>query len=345
MESDLWPHEQVYLDNRENPELSEDHRDDYARVLAITSMVGDEVDSHGNRFDFTVVETAEDISPAPKINLLNNDYVSFERYTEIESVDFEVKPKALSGKVDSAHAVLPGTLTVHYPDAEVNLPIVVKGSFKRDFDDRMDRLRKEITISRIQHENDEIAYQPIAAVIAPPVNPQGKSRTPQNEILLLTYYEESATSMDNAPWRMGLNEENIEAAERAVCALARFNTTVGLHGDSKIKNIVQKPDGSTSMIDFETSKLADLNDPIEVRHIVNTDLGLLFESLDIKGFFSDEPFRIHEVLQSLTDRYLEHWDPFSDEIQEAVYNEAIKVLEKYREADAHKLAIQGLSSK
>lgn len=338
----LLRHEQVYIENSSNPELPVSHRDDYARAIAIASMVGEELDNKGNKFDFTIVHNAEEIGEVPKINLFENDFIGLDRYQEIDEVNFEANPKSLSGRVDAAHAVLPGVLTVSYensgPEENVNIPVVIKGSFKREFSDRFERLRKEIKISQLQRESGEIAFQPIAAVIAPPVNPGGRSRVPQNEILLLTLYEESAVSMDNAPWSLGFTEDNLEAAERAAAAIGRFNRTIGLHGDAKIKNIVQKPDGSTSMIDFETSEIRPIDDPVEARHIVSIDLGLFFDSLSERGFLSSEPWRALEVLEALADAYLAQWKDVSEEVEEAIYDEVVEVVEHYRGYSAERLA-------
>lgn len=330
----LLRHEQIYLENSSNPELPASHRDDYARAISIASMVGEELDNEGNKFNFAIVHSADEVGETPRINLFENDFVGFDRYQEIDEINFEANPKSLSGKVDAAHAVLPGVLTVSYENSgseeNTTIPVVIKGSFKREFSDRMERLRKEIKISQLQHEHGEIAFMPIAAVISPPVIPSGKSRLPQNEILLLTLYEESAVSMDNAPWSLGFTEDNLEAAERACAAIGRFNRTVGLHGDAKIKNIVQKPDGSTSMIDFETSEIVPVNSTVEARHIVSSDLGLLLDSLKERGFLASEPWRAIDVLEILGEVYMEQWENVSTEVEEAVYDEVVSVVEQYR---------------
>jgi hypothetical protein len=330
----LSEHEELFLENCANPNLPSTHREDYARVIAIASLVGEHVDGDGNTFGFELVHSANDVKEAVGIYLFETDVVGLDRYTEIEGVDFDVNPKALSGKVDAAHAVLPGLLTVSYENSnneeDTQIPVVVKGSFKRDFSDRFERVIKEVKMSQQQHKNGEIAFQPIAVVVAPPVIPESKSRAVQNDILLLTYYEDSAVSMDNAPWPLGFNQENIVAADRAVAALGRFNTTIGRHGDAKIKNIVQKPDGSTSMIDFETSAYVDLTDPVEAMYTATADLGMFLDSLEKRGFFSREPWRAFDVVEALGDRYLEQWMCAPEAIQDAVYESVVGVVETYR---------------
>lgn len=287
----------------------------------------------GARLEVQVVP-AEDIPPHEGVYLIQGE-VDAEAHDDITSTTFELEPFSLSGKIDSAHHVLPGKLSVAYDRRASKgrpnklLEIAAKGYYKRPFADSFARVKKEIAINKMQEETGEITFTPVAVVIAePPYEGKGTDYT-DYDIILVTRLEEAVTTLDNAAWQLGYTPGNLQAAEAAVDALARFNTHVGKHGDAKIKNVAQRPNGETSMIDFETSEVSDLSDPLVVADIAQKDVGLLFDSWLDRGFFTAQIESTYEVITKLSEIYLSHWTGSSEEVQDVVYQQILELSETY----------------
>lgn len=252
---------------------------------------------------------------------------------KIKRLGFEVYEDMLSGKIESAHAVLPGVLTY---DVEVTngepvtksacRPVAIKGYAKREFEERLDRVNKEISIIRQMMSIGEHGFSPVAVVIAPSYfNKDGKG----DSVFLLTELEDELFTLDNAQWHRGLDEEsNMRLLEKAVSALARFNRSIGKHGDSKLKNFIQSPDGQVSVIDFETSTQHapdELEDSALVGDIAEGDISLFLKSLKDTGFFRRLPdHKIEGVLAQILETYAGHWSDGGEELQDAVLEAAIK---------------------
>lgn len=313
---------------REGLQISEEHRVSLQRTLRIANLVGKGLLIH-------VVEDENEIPDVPGAYLIEGA-VDTEDYQEIVQTDFEFKRVTLSGKADSAHAVLPGILRVHYlgknNDKVIELDVAAKGCYKRTFEDNLDRVRREIHFSRELEDDGEIAFRPVAVVIAEPPT-RGKGTDFNNyDVLLVTRLESAITTLDNVPWQKGLTETNVDTAEAAISALARFNTKNGYHKDSKIKNFAQNPIGKMSMIDFERSQAVDMKDPVEVTAMAHGDVGMFLDSIVNRGFFSQEPYKAHDVIRNLAETYLGHWTGSPDFIQDAVYAAVTEVSEQcYRD--------------
>lgn len=311
----------AFSQRREGMNIPEDHQASLERTIRIANMVGHEL-------LVNVVESENEIPEDPGVYIINGD-VNTEDYQDIVHAGFQFSRKTLSGKADSAHAVLPGKLNVTYlgenSDKQAELEVAAKGCYKRQFSDSITRVRKEVSISRRQAELGEIAFRPVAIVIAQPPN-QGKGTDFSNfDVVLVTRLEDAITTLDNLPWQAGFTESNVDTTYRAVDALGRFNTKIGYHGDAKIKNFAQRPNGQTSMIDFETSHQIDLKNPVEVMSMIQNDLSQLLDTLIDRGFFAHEPYRAFEICENLISSYLDHWSDFSTEIQDSAYVAATEV--------------------
>lgn len=299
------------------------HRESLIRTQQIANMVGSELLVHK-------VDSLEDVPEVPGVYLLG-DSATTTRNDKIMAAKFSLDTKTLSGKINSAHAVLPGSLGLLYLQnsvwSEKHMSVAAKGYFKRDFEDRFSRIKTEVKASEIQARNGEISFEPIAIVVAEPPY-MGKSTSQEYDLLLVTKLDESVTTLDNAPWQLGFNEANLGAAEAAASALGRFNTQVGMHGDAKDKNVGQRAMGQTSMIDFETSKAIDWDDPVGCATAVYEDFTKLLDSLVKQNFFSREPEKATAVMEALGDAYLAHWEKFPAEIQDAVYSAVASIADQ-----------------
>lgn len=303
--------------------MPERYRESLRRTKDIAVMVGTEL-------PIKTVTSVYGIHPEPGMYVFGEQDSPHDE--DIRATRFSLEPQLLSGKVDSAHSVLPGTLSFLYVRdgkfAERHLNVAAKGYYKRDFADKFERIAAEIRTSHAQKAWNEFVYEPIAVIIAPPEY-KGKGTDEKDyDMLLVTKLNESAASLDNAPWTLGFQQSNLEAAEEAVNALGRFNTTIGCQGDAKIKNFIQYPNGMTSMIDFETFSGIDWENPLSVATAVHVDLGMCLDSLKDLGFFAREPHRAREVAERLGQSYLEHWTNFGSAVQEAAYVATLEVIDR-----------------
>jgi hypothetical protein len=303
--------------------LPERQREALVRTQHLAGAVGPELEVY-------TIKPRSRIPKQPGAYLFS-DQVTITRGGTVMAARFELEPKILSGKVDSAHAVLPGKLSFLYSRngsmAEGHRYVAAKGYYKRDLADRFRRMDTEIEISRLQRKAGELAFDPIAVVVAPPEYKGKGTDDSAYDLLLITGLYEGVTTMDNQPWQLGFDEANLESADSAVDALARFNSLIGKHGDAKPKNVAQGTDGRTSMIDFETSEIIEVQEPSSVAAAVHEDLTKLFSSLGEEGFFSREPYRAREVLENLGQRYVEHWGNHPADLQNMVYETVISVVE------------------
>jgi hypothetical protein len=301
------------------------HQRSLQRTLRIASMVG-------SKLAVNVVDSEHDIPPEPGVYIIEGE-VDTERYENIAVTTFALSPVLLSGKIDSSHAVLPGRLAVSYSDSSgtesvTRLPVAAKGYYKRHFDENFGRAKNEIAMTRLQERAGEIAFRPVALVIAPPPY-RGKATDPANYDLLLVTRLEAVTTLDNNPWELGAKEAaNLEAAELAFSALGRFNASLGLHGDAKPKNIAQGPD-ITSMVDFETSRKVDPSDPLAAATIANEDAGSLLDSLLDRGFFSHRPHESRAIIERLGAVYLDRWAGLPNAVQSKVYEQVADLAEMH----------------
>ncbi|HET9098445.1 MAG TPA: hypothetical protein VFN51_02395 [Candidatus Saccharimonadales bacterium] len=299
----------------------------YLQSLRRTEVIAETV---GTELPIRSVSSVYGIAPEPGMYVFGEQ--DSPREHDIKATRFTLEPQLLSGKIDSAHSVLPGTLSFLYIRnnrfAERHLNVAAKGYYKRNFADKFERIAAEVRTSHCQRARNEFVYDPIAVIIAPPEYKGKGTDEDDYDMLLLTKLNESATSLDNVPWTLGFQKSNLEAAEQAVHALGRFNTTIGCQGDAKIKNFIQCPSGKTSMIDFETFAGIDWEDSLSVATAVHVDLGKFLDSLMDLGFFAATPHRAREVADRLGQSYLEHWGSFGPDIQESVYEATVEVIER-----------------
>lgn len=304
-------------------QLPQRHLESLRRTQDIASSVGSELQVH-------TIEPSDNIPSKPGVYVYGGQ-IDADKYHHVMGAKFDLEPKILSGKIDSAHAVLPGALSFVYIDegkvTERQLSVAAKGYYKRELSDRLQRVATEVRISQLHEVWGEIAYTPIAVVVAPSEYQGNSSNSADHDILLITELDESSATLDNSPWHRGFDEANLELAEAAINALGRFNSSIGKHGDAKIKNVAQHPSGLTSMIDFETSAERDLSDSANVATVIHEDLTQMFSSLEDQGFFRNEPYRSREVLERLAQDYIGHWERFPALIQDTVFNTVTGVVD------------------
>lgn len=304
--------------------IPERHQDSLNRTIRVSAMVGREL-------PVNQAETIDDLPRQPGAYVFTRPEGG-ESVEEIVDASFELEAKVLSGKIDSAHAVLPGKLRLDYGDSESTIDVAVKNYEKRSFDENFERVKKEVAISALQEEAGELAFSTVAVVIAPPAYRGSGTDMEDYDVFLVTRLNEDMKTLDNAPWQRGFTEANLHLAEAAVNAIGRFNANIGIHNDAKIKNVAQTPTGQASMIDFETSEVRDMTDPMNARTATLVDLETLFDTLQQRGFFNQEPHRAHEVVEALAQNYLDNWVEASQEVQNAVYEEVLLVNDRVVQA-------------
>lgn len=194
--------------------------------------------------------------------------------------EFAIEPTMLRGAADSAHAVLAGKMTVKYADGSVGVTeVAAKCYSKRDFSERLDRVRREVEFTEEMRSHGELALDPIAVAVAPPNVADGA-------VVLFTRLDEELYTLDSNPWGRGLTSQNIGVAVAAAQTVGHCNAKRGIrHEDAKIKNVGSRTSGELGMVDFETSHRFDPANPAEAQVAAHADFGLLMKSLDDKGFF------------------------------------------------------------
>lgn len=247
--------------------------------------------------------------------------------TGISNTDFELNKRLLSGASDSAHAVIAGKLYVDYDGAEHSAPdIAIKCFRKRTPQERLERGIREIRYMEEMLAEGALGFVPVALIVAP------KRGILDREVVVLTLHDKTILTMDNLPWGRGLTADNLEYMLQATDAVSRFNHTGRQHGDAKIKNVAQDESGmrATSMIDFETTTSFDPESSFEAATAAQVDLGLLLKSVDDKGFFTNATdYERQQALTQIADTYLEVWKDAPLDVQSAVMEEVLNVIDRY----------------
>jgi hypothetical protein len=291
-------------------------------VQAVAEMVGE------SSIKLSVLSGVEDITEEtmsqPGIYWLQPT----ERNTDhIDGATFDFSLSDLSGAADSAHAVLPGKLSITGNNQNTFYDVVAKCYVTREHADRADRALRELRFMQDMGELGELTTLPLALVVAP------HSDTTSGEIVLLTKLNPTLKTLDNLPWSKSVRDESLrENLMHASSALGHFNALGLKHGDSKIKNVAQTENGEVGMIDYETTSKFDINDPEQVKHTIFQDLQLFLHSLKKKGFFGrsgdlQPALLIQDVLDEIVTTYIEQWSNTSPEIQTVVTDTAVIVAE------------------
>lgn len=251
-------------------------------------------------------------------------------------INFSIEERLVSGAADSAHAVIAGRLEVATGGRAEKTVIDVAAKCyqkKREFADRLERARREVTYMRLMKAAGEVTMEPIAVIVTP--------EELGSAIVLFTRFNDSLFTLDNAAWARGLTDMNVEAALKSAAAIGRFNAKIGLrHGDAKIKNFASADSellsSSVSLIDYETAQPLDVDTPYSAGEAAHADLGLLLKSLVDKGFFKIDPLSATNnppavrdlIIKMCEDAYLPNWNDAAPEVQSAVYEAVVELAEQ-----------------
>lgn len=301
-----------------NVERVQQLADTVRAVEIISGLTGKELSATG-------VDDYTQVGRQPGVYVLSPHVASAEGITDTR---FELDELLLSGKADSAHSVVTGELEIDFKgDPSQSIPIVAKRAAKREFDDRFQRILREVEVLEKLQALGEPAFEPIAVVVAPVQHPL------VGEVVLVTRFAPEILSLDNQPWGRGAdNEANKESAIAAATALGHFNAVIGYcHGDAKIKNAAVEEGNGYGMIDFETSAPFDASNPAEVMETVNIDFSLFIDSLYKRRYFTglNTKGRVESALEMLTYGYLAPWEDSAPEVQDAAVNEATSVCDRF----------------
>lgn len=213
-----------------------------------------------------------------------------------------------TGMQDCAHVVVPYWLNIQLSSGEhVERKVAAKYYTKREPEDRITRVRREVGYMEQMQEAGQPTMLPLAVVV-----------DHREGTILVTEFDDSLLTLDNHPWKRGLIEENVYTACTAAQALAHFQIiTSSSHGDSKIKNIARLTDRNSGeqvvrAIDYETAKpFAD--DPIDRVGAIEKDLAMLIDSLVQKGMFGcpegeyDYRRRQLDAVDAILNAYMDAW--------------------------------------
>jgi Lipopolysaccharide kinase (Kdo/WaaP) family len=239
--------------------------------------------------------------------------------SDITEAHFIFSEMNLSGAADSAHAAIPGDLVVSRSDgSETGTTVVAKCFTKRDIDDRLTRVKRELTTMQAMTELGMLTINPIAVAMA--------DTSRGRQVVLLTRHNPALTTMDNLPWARGINDRNnLENAMLGAAALARFNASGFLHGDAKVKNIAQTEEEEVGMIDYETSIPIDENDPQDAEKAAFLDLGQYLSSIVKKGLLGPKGSKIasatlrQDLLEPVSLAYACQWLSANQDVRDAVW--------------------------
>lgn len=280
--------------------------------------------------EIPIISNAEDIFSEPGAYILDPELCQRGRMSD---VNFSMEPRMLSGAADSAHAVIAGELQVDYTNKSAEsktIEVAAKCYSKRTAQERYERVKREIDITKVMAANGQLALKPVAVAIAPEGVANGAT-------VLLTEFDRDLFTLDNHPWERGLSPENIDVAVTAASAVSRFNTFGYHHKDAKIKNVAGRLTGEIGMIDFETSVPIDVNDPMQAAEAAHGDLGLLLKSLEDEGFFDnvanegvrERLTRLSKGVQRICEEgYLSQWENAPADVQMAVFDAVNEVAER-----------------
>jgi hypothetical protein len=266
----------------------ETHSQRVQDALRIIRTVSKQV---GNTLPVTPMPEIAELDTTPGVYFVDNG----EADVQVTGAKFEFVERNLSGAADSAHAAIPGDLLIEAADGtESKVTVVAKCFSKRDEDDRLVRIKHELTTMRAMQENDALTIDPIAVAMS---NIDG-----EKQMILLTRYNPSLTTMDNLGWGRGLSDRgNVSNAILGAHALGQFNALGFEHRDAKVKNVAQDETGKVGMIDYETSVPFDLTNEFSVNSAAYTDFSVYLDCLSRKAFLDT---RAKESLQQILGAYL-----------------------------------------
>jgi hypothetical protein len=280
----------------------------------------------GDSLPITAIEGYE-FPQEPGVYLFDHEVVA---PGEITNVDFVMDPRRSSGAADSAHAVISGDLEVDFENGnKKEIEIGAKCYQKRTLPDRLQRAANEVQFTHEMQEAGLLAMVPVGVAIGTPET--------GSDVVLLTRWDDNLLTFDNNPWSRGLTVGNMTDALTAAGAVGEFNRSGRVHRDAKIKNVAtSNATGQVGMIDFETSRHFDSQDPIEAAAAASTDLGLLLKSLGDKGFFNvhtsgftpNTDQIVNGIREICETGYLSKWEQATPDVQSAVYDAVVNVAER-----------------
>jgi hypothetical protein len=261
----------------------------------------------GNEIPILPITDPEYIPSAPGIYILP-EYYQVE--DPIVSAKFINDPKLLSGRVDSAHSVLAGTLvSITQSGERKEITVAAKCSLKREPEERHDRAVKELSIMSHLYKAGELAFKPIGLAITPIDYPM------EGKLVMFSRFDPSINTMDNLPWGRGIDDpDNVESAIKAAESLGHLHSVFGFkHKDAKIKNCASGAIGSkTGYVDFETTEKINQETPYDAHDAALTDLEKLISSLRHKSFFNHPD--AGKVLDEMLEAYLYQWANASNKV-------------------------------
>lgn len=304
-----------------NMEARQRRFEENLRIVRLISEVA------GNSLEIHQVENPHLVPNQPGIYVFNN-HIGLDMDAPLTDVNFNPDKKLLSGRADSAHSVLAGSLVIDYRGGERRSSgVAVKCFTKRTQEERFERAMREVAIMEDLEDCDELSLEPLAVAIAPDHSPFS------GEVVLLTRRRDNLTSLDNLPWGRGVdNDRNVRSARLAFRVLGRFNAHLGyVHNDAKIKNAAADiVTGEAGMIDYETTTEFDRSDPAEAALATNSDFPMMLDSLRKRGFVMPDGSREHrQMVAILCEDYLEAWNAAPTNVQERVVNEVSRVATEY----------------
>ena len=229
--------------------------------------------------------------------------------------------KLLSGRVDSAHSVLAGTLvSITKTGERKEITVAAKCSLKRTAEDRHMRAIRELSTMSQLYQAGELAFKPIGLAVTPNTYPMN------GNLVMFSRFDPSINTMDNLPWGRGIDDpDNVESALKAAESLGRLHSVFGLqHNDAKIKNCASGAIGSkTGYVDFETTEKIDPEKPYDAHSAALTDLEKLISSLRHKSFFNHPD--AESVLDQMLETYLYQWTSASNEVFNSVCDAIVNI--------------------
>jgi hypothetical protein len=304
--------------------LTTDQQERQAVALRNVELVAREIGRQ-----IPVVSGEHGVSETPGLYVL--DEITRQKGNMVHA-EFAMEPTMLRGAADSAHAVLGGDMTVTYADGSVGVTkVAAKCYTKREFDQRLDRVRREIEFTGEMADRGELALEPIAVAIAPP-------HVAGHAVVLFTRLNDELYTLDGNPWGRGLTVQNVGVAVAAAQVVGHCNATGIEHDDAKIKNVGSLTSGKLGMVDFETSHRIDPTNVAEAQAAAHADFGLLIKSLDDKGLFRPrgnvnlhaQSQQIASAIRSICETgYLSAWESASADVQSAVIDVVHEIGQQY----------------
>lgn len=253
----------------------------------------------------------------------------------VEEVTFKDRFGWGEGRLDSAHEVRFGDLTLHSSDGSATeVPIALKPF---QLQDRYRAANELAALIRTPDATGITAFEPIGAV-----------RT-ANGLAIMTRFEPDVVSLDNVDWGRDLADsleysiDVINGLQKGAVLLARLHRAGHTHNDAQVKNVAVDLSDTLKevrLIDLETARWRDLassGDRDRFMQEVYRDMAALIGTALRKGLWQDNggEGRARAVRELLLEPYvgfLRHpsskTETFSTEAGEEAVERAMMALEQ-----------------